>query len=190
MVTPSSSVRTACACASRCTSAGVSATRRHNAAIRWAFSIFQANACSPSSAASNRTSGARQSRPVSSTMRMTRSGAASSRQAGHTPRASSAATEGDIRAVVRLSIRSGRRATSTVGTPPCANASAAMRPAGPPPTTAAWVDRVCGARYERAGFGLGGHVVNPLRGCPHHGPVMMAVSIRAARWVARAACGA
>ena len=45
-------------------------------------------------------------------------------------------------------------------------------------------------RYERAGFGLGGHVVNPLRGRPHHGPVMTAVSIRAARWVARAACGA
>jgi hypothetical protein len=37
--------------------------------------------------------------------------------------------------VVRLS--DGLRPTSTVGTPPEASASAAMRPAGPPPTTIA-----------------------------------------------------
>ncbi len=103
--------------------------------------MFQPNASSPISAASKRTSGARHSRPVSSAMRITRSGATCARHCGHTPSASSAATDGPIKAVVRLSMRVGRRATSTVGTSKCASASAATSPAGPPPITAALVDR-------------------------------------------------
>src|SRR5215831_9046988 len=82
-------------------------------------------------------------------MRITRSGAACSRQRDHTPSASSALTDGAIRAVVRLSTRLGGGATSTVGTPKCASASAVTRPAGPPPITAAEV--VCAEGRGDAG---------------------------------------
>src|SRR5262249_61104074 len=146
--------------------AGLAATRSHRAATRWAFSMFHANASSPISVASNRISGARHSRPVSSTMRITRSGAAWWRHEDHTPSASSALTDGRIRAVVRLSVpppivpplagegKEGEGATSTVGTPKRASASAATRPAGPPPITAAEVVRAGGRRdADRSGSG-------------------------------------
>src|SRR5262245_52800322 len=68
-------------------------------------------------------------------MRMMRSAAASARQRRHTPSVSSAVIAPRCRAVVRLSGRA-LGATSTVGTPAAAIASAAVSPAGPPPTTA------------------------------------------------------
>src|SRR3954464_1843991 len=93
------------------------------------------NASRPISLASKRTSGARISRAVASTMRMIRSGAACARQRSQTPRVSSAVTEPASSAVVRLSSARMRPATSTVSTPAPASAMAAVRPAGPPPTT-------------------------------------------------------
>ena len=81
------------------------------------------------------TSGARNSRRVSSTMRIFSSGAACGRQACQTPSVSSAVTEPDRSAVVRLSGTAGG-AISNVSTPAAASAIAATRPAGPPPTTA------------------------------------------------------
>ena len=70
-------------------------------------------------------------------MRMILSGAACARHSGHTPRVSSAVTEPANSAVVRLSGRAGRFPTSTVARPAPASATAAVRPAGPPPTTIA-----------------------------------------------------
>ena len=61
------------------------------------------NASSPISAAANRTSGARMSRAVASTIRMTRSGAACAAQRAQTPSVSSAATEPASSALVRWS---------------------------------------------------------------------------------------
>ena len=58
-----------------------------------------------------------------------------SRHSGQTSSASSAATEPDSSAVVRLSARR-RFAISAVSTPAAASAIAAVSPAGPPPTTA------------------------------------------------------
>ena len=68
-------------------------------------------------------------------MRMAVSGAACVAHRGHTPSASSAATELDSSAVVRLSA-GGAFEISAVSTPAEASAIAAVRPAGPPPTTA------------------------------------------------------
>src|SRR5690348_14646054 len=99
--------------------------------------MFQPKASRPISSASNFTSGARQSRPVSSTMRRVRSGADRSRQRSQTPSVSSAVTELASRAVVRLSLRAGGLPASTVATPPAASATAAVSAAGPPPTTIA-----------------------------------------------------
>ena len=64
-------------------------------------------ASSPISAATKLTSGARISRDVASTIRMTRSGAASAAQPAQTPSVSSAVTEPARSAVVRWS--TGRR---------------------------------------------------------------------------------
>ncbi len=74
---------------------------------------------------------------MSSMMRMTRSGAALAWQRCHTPSAFSAVTEPMSSAVVRLSAGRGRPVMSAVGTPAPASAMAAVRPAGPPPTTTA-----------------------------------------------------
>src|SRR4051794_41763088 len=81
------------------------------------------------------TSGARKSRDVLSMMRMAVSGAACAVQRGQTASASSAATDPESSAVVRLS-EGGALAISTVSTPAEASAIAAVRPAGPPPMTA------------------------------------------------------
>src|SRR5262245_44159069 len=70
-------------------------------------------------------------------MRIVRSGAVLSAHEGQTPSVSSAATEPASKAVVRLSALAGRRPTSVVSTPPSASEIAAVRPAGPPPTTMA-----------------------------------------------------
>ena len=76
-------------------------------------------------------------------MRITRIGAACATHSGHTPSVSSAVTEPANSAVVRLSGRAGRLPTSTVASPAPASVIAAVRPAGPPPTTIAealWLD--------------------------------------------------
>ena len=93
------------------------------------------NASSPISEAAKRTSGARTSRDVASTIRITRSGAACAAQPAQTPSVSSAVTEPASSAVVRWSA-AGRRAISAVSIPASANAIAAVSPAGPPPTIA------------------------------------------------------
>src|SRR6266540_4173853 len=67
-------------------------------------------------------------------MRIVLSGAACSRQRGQTVRESSAVTEPARRAVVRLS-GGGEVETSTVETSAFASATAAVRPASPPPIT-------------------------------------------------------
>ena len=64
------------ACCDRSVAFGNFATSLAILATRCRFSIFQPNASRPISAATNRSSGARHSRPVSSTMRMTSSGEA------------------------------------------------------------------------------------------------------------------
>src|SRR5215831_12491278 len=69
-------------------------------------------------------------------IRITRSGAACSRQSRQTPRASSALTDPSSKALVRTSDAVGALATSAVSTPADASAIAAVRPAGPAPTIA------------------------------------------------------
>src|SRR5262249_53146460 len=69
-------------------------------------------------------------------MRITRNGAACSRQRDQTPRASSALTDPSSKALVRASDAVGSLATSAVATPADASAIAAVRPAGPAPTIA------------------------------------------------------
>src|SRR5262245_7790350 len=69
-------------------------------------------------------------------MRITRNGAACSRQRDQTPSASSALTDPSSRALVRTSDAVGDLATSAVSTLADASAIAAVRPAGPAPTTA------------------------------------------------------
>src|SRR5215510_14740211 len=81
------------------------------------------------------TSGARQSRPVSSTIRMTLRGAACAAQRFQTPSVSSAVTEPARSAVVRLSDLAGGFPARTVARPPCTRAIAAVNPACPRPTT-------------------------------------------------------
>ena len=88
-----------------------------------------------SRSASKRTSGARISRAVSSTMRITRSGAACSRQRAQTPSVSSAVTEPASSAVVRLSAAARGWRSARSRRRRRASAIAAVRPAGPPPTT-------------------------------------------------------
>ena len=73
------------------------------AATRWRFSILAPKASSPISSAVNLTSGARHSRPVSSTSRIVRIGAAFSAHSSQTPSVASAVTEPPSRAVVRVS---------------------------------------------------------------------------------------
>ena len=70
-------------------------------------------------------------------MRITRIGAACGMQNCQTPNVSSAVTEPANKAVVRLSGRAVRLPTSTVARPAPAKVTAAVRPAGPPPTTIA-----------------------------------------------------
>src|SRR6516162_5517360 len=67
-------------------------------------------------------------------MRITRNGAACSRQRDQTPSASSALTDPSSKALVRASDAVGNLATSAVSTPADASAIAAVRPAGPAPT--------------------------------------------------------
>src|SRR5262245_15769251 len=81
------------------------------------------------------TSGARQSRPVSSTIRMTLRGAACAAHRFQTPSVSSAVTEPARSAVVRLSDLDGGFPARAVVRPPCARAIAAVNAAGPRPTT-------------------------------------------------------
>src|SRR5450759_3691571 len=70
-------------------------------------------------------------------MRLTLSGASCASQSSHTPRVDKAVTDPATRKVVRLSGRSERFPTSTVVSPPKLSVIAAVRPAGPPPTTIA-----------------------------------------------------
>src|SRR4029079_10190756 len=134
--------------------AGRLRARFTSASMRWRFSILYPKASSPISSAENLTSGARHRRPVSSTIRMVRSVAAWSAHIDQTPSESSAATEPASRAVVRLSAFAGRSPPTTVSTPPSAKEIAAVRPAGPPPTTmaAGLSARLCGiqglARFD------------------------------------------
>ncbi len=130
----------ACACSSIKVSEVRARARASSAASRNLFSILWPKASSPISPASKCTSGARSRRPVSSMMRMTRNGAASSRQRCQTPSASSAVTDVASNAVVRLSGAPAGQATSAVSTPALANAIAAMSPTGPPPTTTTSTD--------------------------------------------------
>ena len=68
-------------------------------------------------------------------MRIARIGAACAAHSGQTPSVSRAVMEPANNAVVRLSGRAGRFPTSTVASPAPASVIAAVRPAGPPPTT-------------------------------------------------------
>ena len=77
--------------------------RASSAASRCRFSMLWPNASSPISDAAKRTSGARTSRDVASTIRITRSGAACAAQPSQTPSVSSAVTEPASSAVVRWS---------------------------------------------------------------------------------------
>jgi len=65
------------------------------------------------------------------------SGAACASQSRHTPKVAKAVTEPATRKLVRLSGRWGRLPIRTVAIPPAASVIAAVKPAGPPPTTMA-----------------------------------------------------
>ena len=80
-----------------------SRARASSAASRCRFSMLWPNASRPISDAAKRTSGARTSRAVASTIRITRSGAACAAQPSQTPSVSSAVTEPASSAVVRWS---------------------------------------------------------------------------------------
>src|SRR5262245_26429849 len=113
--------------------------------------MLEPKASNPISSARNLTSGARHSRPVSSTMRMILSAAAWGAQRFQTPSTSSAVTEPASRAVVRLSGVFDDFPARAVGMPPVASAIAAVRPAGPRPTTTTGTlsSCICGIRLLR-----------------------------------------
>ena len=127
---------------------GMSAARASSAAIRWRFSIFQAKASSPISCASKRASGARHSRlrGVDDPQGRERRGMLTARlpDPERLERRDRACEQGRGAVVGgRLRARPARRSN-----PAEASASAAVRPDGPPPTTAPLL--TCDARSSPA----------------------------------------